>query len=176
MAGTRSYDQLRVSVFDTVTALAAAAAEDLAAILRQAITEHGAAAAIFATGNSQLAFYQALQAHHDIAWDRVTVFHMDEYLGLPAQHPASFCHVIQEQLVSRVGPRAFHGIVGDAPDIEAEMERYAELLTAHQPVACVMGIWREWASGLQRPASRFQHHADDPHGDIDRIMPAATGR
>jgi glucosamine-6-phosphate deaminase len=76
MARTVSYDQLRVSVFDTVTALAAAAADDLAAILRQAIAERGTTAAIFATGNAQLACYQALQARDDIAWELVTMFHV----------------------------------------------------------------------------------------------------
>jgi hypothetical protein len=75
MAHTAAYDQLRVSVFDTVDALAAAAADDLAAILRQAIAEQGSAAVIFATGNSQLAFYQRLRASGDIAWQRVTIFH-----------------------------------------------------------------------------------------------------
>src|SRR5919198_5540131 len=136
MEHTVCYDQLRVSVFDTVTALAATAADDLAAILRQGIAEHGTTAAIFATGNSQLAFYQALQARDDIAWDRVTVFHMDEYLGLPAQHPASFRHVLQERLVARVRPRAFYGIAGDAADIAVEMEHYGDLLKAHRPIAC----------------------------------------
>src|SRR5688500_9250377 len=129
MARTVSYHQLRVSVFETVTALAAAAADDLAAILRQAIAAHGTAAAIFAAGNYQLAFSPTLQAREDISWDRVTVFHMDEYLGLPAQHPASFRHVLHERLVAGVHPRAFYGIAGDAPDVAAEMERYADLLT-----------------------------------------------
>jgi glucosamine-6-phosphate deaminase len=155
MAHTVSYDQLRVSVFDTVTTLAAAAAEELAAILRQAIAEHGTTAAIFATGNSQLAFYQVLQARDDIAWDRVTVFHMDEYLGLSEQHPASFRHVLQERLVAGVRPRAFYGIAGDAPDVAAEMERYAELLKAHQPIACVMGIGENGHLAFNDPPADF---------------------
>jgi glucosamine-6-phosphate deaminase len=155
MARTVFYDQLRVSVFDTVAALAAAAANDLAAILRQAIAEHGRTAAIFATGNSQLAFYQVLQSQDDIAWDRVTVFHMDEYLGLPAQHPASFRRVIQEQLVARVHPRAFYGIAGDAPDVAAEMERYAELLAVHSPIACVMGIGENGHLAFNDPPADF---------------------
>lgn len=150
-----SYDQLRVSVFDTVAALAAAAADDLAVILRQAIAAHGTTAAIFATGNSQLAFYQMLQARDDIAWDRVTIFHMDEYCGLPAQHPASFRHVIQERLVARVHPRAFYGIAGDAPDVAAEMEGYANLLTAHRPIACVMGIGENGHLAFNDPPANF---------------------
>jgi 6-phosphogluconolactonase/glucosamine-6-phosphate isomerase/deaminase len=126
MARTISYDQLRVSIFDTAAVLATAAADDLTTILGQAIAERGTTAAIFATGNSQLAFYQALHARNDIAWERVSVFHMDEYLGLDAQHPASFRHVMQERLVAGVRPRAFYAIAGDAPDVAAELERYAD--------------------------------------------------
>jgi len=155
MAHTVCYDQLHTSIFDTVTALAAAAADDLAAILRQAIAEHGTTAAIFATGNSQLAFYHMLQARDDIAWDRITVFHMDEYLGLSEQHPASFRHVMHEQLVARVRPRAFYGIAGDASDVVAEMERYAELLTAHRPIVCVMGIGENGHLAFNDPPADF---------------------
>src|SRR5262245_7629528 len=127
MPRTALYDNLNVLIFDAVTDLAATAAGDLATILRQAIAERGEAAAIFATGNSQLAFYHALRSRDDIAWDRVTVFHMDEYLGLPEQHPASFRRVMRDQLVDAVRPHAFYGIAGDAPDIAAELERYAAL-------------------------------------------------
>jgi glucosamine-6-phosphate deaminase len=155
VAQTVSYDQLRVSIFDTVERLAASAADDLAAILRQAIAEHGTTAAIFATGNSQLMFYQQLQSRDDIAWDRVTVFHMDEYLGLPAEHPASFRHVIHERLVARVRPRTFYGIAGDAADIAVEMEHYADLLKAHRPIACVMGIGENGHLAFNDPPADF---------------------
>jgi glucosamine-6-phosphate deaminase len=80
---------------------------------------------------------------------------MDEYLGLPAQHPASFRHVIQEQLVARVHPRAFYGIAGDAPDVVVEMERYAELLNDHQPIACVMGIGENGHLAFNDPPADF---------------------
>ena len=129
MAHTVAYDQLRVSIFDTVDALVASAADDLAAILRQAIAEQGSAAVIFATGNSQLAFYQRLQARDDIAWQCITIFHMDEYLGLPEQHPASFRRVLHERLVDLIRLGAFYGIAGDAEDVAAEIERYVVLLT-----------------------------------------------
>jgi glucosamine-6-phosphate deaminase len=148
-------NQLRVSIFDTVERLAASAADDLAAILRQAIAEHGTTAAIFATGNSQLAFYQQLQSRDAIAWDRVTVFHMDEYLGLPAEHPAIFRHVIHEWLVAGVHPRAFYGIAGDAADIAVEMERYGDLLKAHRPIACVMGIGENGHLAFNDPPADF---------------------
>src|SRR5262245_19292175 len=155
MPRTARYDNLDVLIFDTADDLAARAADDLAAIFRQAIAAQGQAAAIFATGNSQLAFYHALRSRDDIAWDRVTVFHMDEYLGLPERHPASFRRVMREQLVDPVGPRAFHGIAGDAPDVAAELERYAALLAAHRPVACVLGIGENGHLAFNDPPADF---------------------
>jgi glucosamine-6-phosphate deaminase len=155
MIHTIAYDQLRVSVFDTVDALAARAADDLAAILRQAIAEQGSTAVILATGNSQLAFYQRLHPRDDIAWQRVTIFHMDEYLGLPEQHPASFRRVLHERLVDLIRPGAFYGIAGDAEDAAAEIERYTALLDAHQPVACVMGIGENGHLAFNDPPADF---------------------
>jgi glucosamine-6-phosphate deaminase len=155
MPRTALYENLHVLIFDTAEDLAVTAASDLAAILRQAIAGRGEAAAIFATGNSQLAFYQALRSRDDIAWDRVTIFHMDEYLGLSEQHPASFRRVMREQLVDPVGPRAFYGIAGDAPDGAAELERYAALLAANRPVACVLGIGENGHLAFNDPPADF---------------------
>ncbi|MFO7168536.1 MAG: glucosamine-6-phosphate deaminase [Chloroflexota bacterium] len=156
---TVTYDKLRVQIFDTIEQLAAAAADDLSAVLRQAIAERGEASAIFATGNSQLIFYDQLCARDDIAWDRVTVFHMDEYLGLPEQHPASFRRYMRERLVERVRPRAFYGIAGDAPDVARELERYAGLIAAHRPVACVMGIGENGHLAFNDPPADFDTEA-----------------
>jgi len=155
MAYTVAYDQLRASIFDTVDALAASAADDLAAILRHAIAEQGSAAVILATGNSQILFYQQLQARDDIAWQHVTLFHMDEYLGLPELHPASFRRVLHERLVDLIRPGAFYGIAGDADDAAAEIERYTSLLDTHQPVACVMGIGENGHLAFNDPPADF---------------------
>ncbi len=131
---------MKVNIYESNDLLGAAAADDLAEILHRAISEHGSASVILATGNSQLTFLRALRARRGIAWDRVTLFHMDEYLGMPESHPASFRRFIREHLADTVHPRAFFGIRGDAQDIEAEMARYAALLEEYSPVACVLGF------------------------------------
>jgi glucosamine-6-phosphate deaminase len=155
MTYTVAYDQLHVSVFDSVDALVSSAADDLAAILRQTIAERGSAAVILATGNSQLRFYQRLRDRDDIVWQQVTIFHMDEYLGLPEQHPASFRRVLHERLVDLVHPGAFYGIAGDAADAAAEIARYTSLIDAHQPVACVMGIGENGHLAFNDPPADF---------------------
>jgi len=155
LVDTRSYDQLRVSTFDTIGELAAAVADDLAVVLRQAIAEQGEASAIFATGNSQLAFFQELHTRDDIAWNRVSIFHMDEYMDLSDQHPASFRYVLQKRLVELVRPRAFYGIAGDTRDVAAELARYTALLESHRPIACIMGIGENGHLAFNDPPADF---------------------
>lgn len=140
MTATMQLEQMQVTVYDSRVELGRAAASELSRVLRAAIAADGKAAIILATGNSQLDFLAALREEPDIAWDKVTVFQMDEYVGISAQHPASFRRFHRVHLVDTVHPRVFYGMEGDAPDVHAEMERYTQLLEQHKPIACVMGI------------------------------------
>jgi glucosamine-6-phosphate deaminase len=152
---TRQYDRLEVGIYDSNAAAGKAAASDLARILRQAIAERGEAAVIVATGNSQLTFMEALRSKPEVAWDRVTVFHMDEYLGMSEEHPASFRRFIQEKLAGPLQVRRFYGIQGDAADVEAEIGRYVRLLEEQRPVACVLGIGENGHLAFNDPPADF---------------------
>jgi glucosamine-6-phosphate deaminase len=90
---------------------------------------------MFATGNSQLAMLDKLVSLPGIPWDSVTIFHMDQYVGLDPEHPASFSRYIRDRLVLRVSPppAAAHYVGGDAA-------HYASLLRDHPLDLCVMGI------------------------------------
>jgi glucosamine-6-phosphate deaminase len=153
-------DALHVRVLPDGRALGAAAATHAATVLRDAIAARGVAHAMFATGNSQLAFLGALveepgvdepgvdeQAVDEpdvdeqaVDWTNVVGFHMDEYVGIAADHPASFRRYLRERLVTRVPFRAFHYVEGDAPDPGAECARYARLLREHPLDLCCLGI------------------------------------
>lgn len=152
-------DKLTVDVFDSSEALGGAAAAGLAPVLRAELDARGEAALIVATGNSQLHFMQALRARTDLAWERISIFHMDEYLGMPEAHPASFRRYIREKLVDHVHPRAFFGMDGDAPDPAAEIARYSALLEQHRPVACVMGIGENGHLAFNDPPADFDTRA-----------------
>jgi glucosamine-6-phosphate deaminase len=103
----RIYGELRVEIHPDDAALGAAAARDAAAAIRLAVSEGGEARVILATGNSQLAFLSALAATPDVPWRQVDLFHMDEYVGLDGDHPASFRRFLRERIVERVlGRRA----------------------------------------------------------------------
>jgi len=133
-------DTLTIQVYADATEVALAAAQRAAAILRAAIAQRGAAAAIFATGQSQLLFLDALSAAPDLDWSRATGFHLDEYVGLDAAHPASFRRYLRDRLVDRLPFQAFHTLAGDALDLQAEGDRYAALLRAQPLDLCCLGV------------------------------------
>lgn len=152
-------DALTVDTYHDNSALGAAAAAAVAPVLRDELKRRGEASVIVATGNSQLAFMQALGLLRDLDWDRITIFHMDEYIGMSESHPASFRRYIREKLVDRVNPRAFFGIDGDADDVADEIDRYSKLLREHKPVACVMGISENGHLAFNDPPADFQTSA-----------------
>jgi glucosamine-6-phosphate deaminase len=144
-----------VQIFDTPAALGARAAEDLASIIRESVALHGMASIVVATGNSQLEFMAALRRQEGVEWRKVLVFHMDEYLGMSEQHPASFRRYIREQLTDVVQPRSFFGIVGDSEDLPGELRRYTRLLKEYPPDACVMGIGENGHLAFNDPPADF---------------------
>jgi glucosamine-6-phosphate deaminase len=137
---TLTVDSLTVQVHDGPDALARAAADEAAKLLRAAVAARGVAHAMFATGNSQLAFVEQLvTATPDVPWGDTVVFHMDEYVGVGPDHPAGFSRWIRERIGEPARPRAVHYIDGLA-DPDAECARYAALLRAHPLDLCALGI------------------------------------
>lgn len=112
----------------------------------------GAAAVIFATGASQLATLHALTGMSGMPWDRITGFHMDEYAGISEDHPASFRRYLRENLTARVRLREFFEIDGSAEDAAGVAARYADLLRAHSPKLCLLGIGENGHLAFNDPA------------------------
>jgi glucosamine-6-phosphate deaminase len=137
---TRTVDRLTVEIFPDVAELARAAAHAAADALRAAITARGEANVMLATGNSQLVFLAELAQYRDVDWGRVTAFHMDEYVGLPPTHAASFQRYMRERVAANVPFRAFNYLQGDTGDAGQEAHRYTDLLRAHPLDLCCCGI------------------------------------
>ncbi len=137
---TTTVGQLPVTVYRTNEALGAAAAAEAAAVIRAAVRERGVANIIVATGNSQLTFLTALRAMADLPWDRVNVFHMDEYVNLPPGHSASFPAFLRRHLLDYVKVHAFFPVPGAAEDTAAACREYEALLRAHPADLCALGI------------------------------------
>ncbi len=136
----RTVDHLEVRVHLDSRTLARAAADRAATALRDAVEDNGVAHAMFATGNSQLEFVDALVSDTPgVPWSDIVVFHMDEYVGVGPDHPAGFQRWIRERISDRVHPRQAHFIDGMA-EPEAECKRYAGLLRRNPLDICCLGI------------------------------------
>jgi glucosamine-6-phosphate deaminase len=148
--------RLTAKVFGNKAALGAAAAALVAGRLAAAIAKHGEANLIVATGASQYEFLDAFRQCTGVAWDKVTVFHLDEYLGLSAQHPASFRRYLHERLFAFLPFGAVHLLEGDAADPAAEAARYAALLAGRRiDVACI-GIGENGHLAFNDPPADFE--------------------
>jgi glucosamine-6-phosphate deaminase len=145
-------DFLNVRVYGSSVALGRAASDIVSAELASAIRENGSANLVLATGASQFAFLDALKADRSVVWPRITVFHLDEYLGMSDQHPASFRKYLRERILDEVHPAAVHFLKGDAADAEAETARYEAILKSHPiHVACI-GIGENGHIAFNDPA------------------------
>lgn len=133
-------DDLSVRVYGSRADLAAAAAGEVCAYLKEVLQRQGSAAVILATGNSQIEFLKQLVALGGVDWSHVTLFHMDEYLGISADHKASFRRYMRERVEGLVKPQAFHYLEGDCPEPIAECERYSALLQAQPIDLCCLGV------------------------------------
>jgi len=108
---------MKIEVFFSKIELAQAAAGDAVAAIREAISERGEARMIAATGASQIEFLDALTKSAGIDWSRVEMFHLDEYVGMSDQAPASFCRYLRERLIDKVGLKRYHLLDGtQAPE------------------------------------------------------------
>ena len=139
-------------------------AQDVAGIvhqhLRETLAAQGSAACILATGNSQIKFLEALIALGGVDWSRVTLFHMDEYLGIDAGHKASFRRYMRERVESRVHPKTFHYLDGDVLLPFDECARYTKLLQAQPIDLCCLGVGENGHLAFNDPSvANFQ----DPH-------------
>src|SRR5215212_320610 len=155
---------MKVKIFDTKFALGEAAANDAARIIQQSIAERDVACLIAATGASQFEFLEALVVE-DIDWSKVVFFHLDEYVGLPETHPASFRKYLQERIIDRVHPRAFHLINGEAVEVVEECKRVGKLISQQQMDAAFVGIGENGHLAFNDPPADFE--TEEPYIVVD---------
>ena len=132
--------RMKIEVHPSRETAGQAAAWAAAAAITEIVAAREAIAVIFATGASQFSTLDALTAMQNLPWNRVTGFHMDEYVGLPAHHPGSFRGYLRERLTSKVRMRAFHEMDGNTSDPERTAREYSDVLRASDPQLCLLGI------------------------------------
>jgi glucosamine-6-phosphate deaminase len=146
---------VNIEIFDSKLKLGETAAQDAATLIQQAITSRDVAYVIAATGASQFEFLDALVLH-DIDWQRVEFFHLDEYVGLPETHGASFRRYLTERIIDRIHPKAFYLINGEAADPRAECRRVGELISQHTIDVAFVGIGENGHLAFNDPPADFE--------------------
>ena len=141
------------------------AAAEGAALIRKALAERGSANVIVATGASQFEMLEQLVKEPDVNWHNVTAFHLDEYVGLPITHPASFRGYLWQRFVSKLPLplRAFHYVNADAPaGPQTECQRLSALIKHAGPVdVAFIGIGENAHLAFNDPPADFE--TDEPY-------------
>jgi glucosamine-6-phosphate deaminase len=155
---TRTVDRLRVQIYRGRPAMGIAAAQDVATEMRRVLDRTSTVRMVFAAAPSQSEFLHALSQAADLDWSRVTVFQMDEYLGLPRDAPQSFGRFLRDNLFEHVRPGIIHLIDG-GKSASAEAERYADLLAVAPIDIVCLGIGENGHLAFNDPPDA---HFDDP--------------
>jgi len=146
---------MQIKTFSDKNTLGARAAEQAAGLLRRAIQERGRARIIAATGAAQFEFLQVLTGLPGIDWSKVEMFHLDEYVGIPESHPASFRRFLRERLIEKAGITKFHLLDGDRDPAEVIRVVGNALKTAPVDVAFV-GIGENGHLAFNDPPADFE--------------------
>ena len=152
--------QLQIKILADKDALGRAAAEQAANSLRRAIRQRKVARIIAATGASQFEFLDALTAAPDIDWSCVEVFHLDEYIGIPITHPASFRKYLLERLINKTGITRYHFLNGDG-DVRGSVDEIAKELQREPVDLAFVGIGENGHLAFNDPPADFD--TDDPY-------------
>jgi len=144
-----------INIHDDKASLGRAAAEQAATSLRKTLQDTGRARIIAATGSSQFEFLDALTAMPGIEWPQVEMFHLDEYIGLPASHPASFRKYLRERLINKTGITKYHFLDGEGDVLEVVRGVSRELTSAPVDVAFV-GIGENGHLAFNDPPADFE--------------------
>jgi glucosamine-6-phosphate deaminase len=171
--------QLKLEIHPNRKSMGAAAAVAAAEALKELGQSHETIAAIFATGASQLDTLDALTSIAGLPWNRVRGFHLDEYVGLPVDHPASFRGYLKKNLTQKVQMKEFLEVDGTASDPEQVCRSYADALRSADPQLCLLGIGENGHLAFNDPDIADFHDPKDVkvvHLDAAcRIQQAAEG-
>jgi glucosamine-6-phosphate deaminase len=153
-----------IKVFSDKIQLGQAAARQAASAIRRAITERGRARVIAATGASQFEFLEALTKTPGIDWAKVEMFHLDEYVGLPSAHPASFRKYLLERFIEPAGIANYHLIDGEADPYEV-CKRLGEKISEAPIDIAFVGIGENGHLAFNDPPADFE--TDEPYIVVD---------
>src|SRR6266496_4663524 len=151
---------MKIEVFDDTVSLGKAAALQATKAIRQAIAQKGGARIIAATGASQFEFLAALTRVPGVDWHNVEMFHLDEYIGIPIEHPASFRKYLLERLIQKTGIEKYHLLDGEA-NPEDVCRRVGRALTTAPIDVAFVGIGENGHLAFNDAPADFE--AEEPY-------------
>ncbi len=144
-------------IYKTEEEAGAAAAATAATLIEKAIKSKGLANIILATGTSQFEMLKNLVIAEGVDFSKVTMFHLDEYIGLGTEHPAGFRKFLKERFVNKIGDlRAAHFVNGDADDPEQECKRLGAIIAERPIDAAMVGIGENGHLAFNDPPADFE--------------------
>src|SRR5215469_5398436 len=143
-------------VFNDSTGLARAAAEQAANSIRKAIAGSGRCRVVLATGTSQFQFLEFLTKTAGVDWNKVEAFHLDEYVGMPVTHAASFRKILLERVIRKTGITNYHFIESDAADLSAAVREVGRRLTSAPIDIAFVGIGENGHIAFNDPPADFE--------------------
>lgn len=146
---------MEIIISETKQELGRKAAQSGAALIRKAIQEQGKATIIVATGASQFEMLSAL-IRENIDWTVVTAFHLDEYIGISENHPASFRKYLKERFAELVPLNEFQYVNGDSGHPEEECKRLGEIIARHPVDVAFVGIGENSHLAFNDPPADFE--------------------
>jgi glucosamine-6-phosphate deaminase len=148
-------------IYRNEIALGKAAGEKAAQLIREAIANNGTANIILATGTSQFETLKTLIDAKNIQWDKVVMFHLDEYISLPITHPASFRKYLLERFLSQVTPLKDAWLINGEGDADEECRRLSDLIQNHPIDVALIGIGENGHLAFNDPPADFE--TDKPY-------------
>ena len=148
---------MQCSISATSQEMGKRAAEKVAELIRETVREKGKARLLVSTGQSQFEFFEEITAM-DIPWEAVEIFHLDEYIGLPITHPASFRKYLKERFIDKIGPAQMHYISGEG-DIAAVIDEVTESIRKSPIDIGIIGIGENGHIAFNDPPADFETKA-----------------
>ena len=145
---------MKILISDSKTELGEKAAITGARLINEAIQEKGAANIIVATGASQFEMLNELIKQH-IDWSKVTGFHLDEYIGIAENHPASFRKYLKERFVDKVSLNEFNYVSGEVNSVE-ECKRLGNIISNCKIDVAFVGIGENGHLAFNDPPADFE--------------------
>ena len=160
---------MEIHISENASALGKKAGADAVKLIVEAIREKGFANVILATGTSQFETLKQLIDAEEIDWGKVVMFHLDEYIGLPVTHPASFRKYLQERFLANVPPLKAAYLVSGETDAKQECKRLSDLITKHPIDVALVGIGENGHLAFNDPPADFD--TEEPYIVVDLDEP-----